>query len=37
MREKMRKLTKATFDNLSDEKKLRIIQTATSEFSSQGF
>jgi AcrR family transcriptional regulator len=37
MREKMRKLTKATFDNLSDEKKLMIIQTATREYANQGF
>lgn len=32
-----RKLTKKTFDNLSDAKKLLIIQTATHEFASQGF
>lgn len=37
MGETKRKLTKATFDNLSDEKKRMIIQTATSEFASQGF
>jgi AcrR family transcriptional regulator len=33
----MRKLTKATFDNFSDEKKLMIIQTATREYANQGF
>lgn len=37
MGETMRKLTKATFDNLSDEKKLMIIQTATREYANQGF
>ncbi len=37
MGETRRKLTKATFDNLSNEKKLMILQTAISEFASQGF
>ena len=37
MEEKKRKLTKTTFDNLSTEKKLMIIQTATNEFANQGF
>jgi len=37
MGETKRKLTKATFDNLSEEKKLMILQTAISEFASQGF
>lgn len=37
MGETKRKLTKATFDNLSEEKKLMILRTAISEFASQGF
>jgi len=35
--ESERKLTKTTFDNLPQEKKLFIIQTATNEFAAQGF
>ncbi|WP_320120886.1 TetR/AcrR family transcriptional regulator [uncultured Sphaerochaeta sp.] len=34
---KKRKLTKPTFDKLSEEKKLMILRTAISEFASQGF
>lgn len=35
--ESKRKLTKATFDNLPDEKKLLILKTATNEFAIHGF
>nr|WP_321264321.1 TetR/AcrR family transcriptional regulator [uncultured Sphaerochaeta sp.] len=37
MGETERKLTKPTFDNLSEEKKLMILRTAISEFACQGF